>query len=239
MDVFQRRVWTRYGKLLDDIVEGTVALDDPKALISAHVRFTDGFAPVAKSLLAAYAVDSIDSVTTVSQTCALLAQLCSADSPTTTFAPLPMVRMCRERRVVLADAGEDWATNPYRVLRPDGALILDVPDGWQPNSAVFDLMCAYHTKWYLQTGIDDAEALTRFVERYVEVLAPVVLWDYVQDMMTEYLEAGDGPLNRVLDGIELRNFGRRIHARDGFANYLAEDTDQRRTNLVARGFVDP
>ncbi len=249
MDKIGRGECARYGLLLDAIVDGTLVLDDngkvtaPEQLAKKAARFPETLmSPEARQLLAAHIVDSMATATTVTQLQRLLAGAGGRDSQTTTFVALPIMRVCRERRAATVEAdGEhkDLVVNPYRMLRADGSLIVDAPEGWQPSAAVLDLMAIYHMHYYLACGIDDDEALTQFVYRYVDLLNPVVLWEYINTGIDHFLTTGEGNITRYLNAIELRDFGRKLHAREAFNLYLDGNEKEGRAHLVARGFVDP
>lgn len=251
MDRVGRQACARYGLLLDAIVEGTLALDEngkvtaPAELAKQVARFPETLtSPEARALLAAYVVDGMATATTVSQLQRLLAGVGGHGSLTTSFVALPVVRVCRERREVFADVcvdackeDKDSVVNSYRLLRPDGGIVISAEEGWQPNGAALDLMAIYHLHWYMQVGLDDDEAITRFVYRSVDLLSTTVLWDYFAASLEHYVETGEGNVTRYLDHFEQRNFGRKLDARHAFDLYLSHN-EEGRANLVARGLVD-
>lgn len=250
MDRIGRQTCARYGLLLDAIVDGTLVLDAngqaaaPVALAKQAAQHPEMLtSPEARALLAAYVIDGMTTATTVSQLQRLLAGVGGRDSLTTSFVTLPVVRVCRERREAFADAekegreSEDFVVNAYRMLRPDGGIVISAEEGWQPNGAALDLMASYHLHWYMQVSLDDDEAITRFVYRSVDLLSTMVLWDYFDASLEHYVETGEGNVTRYLDPVELRDFGRKLDARHAFDSYLSNNKEGR-ANLVARGLVD-
>ncbi|MEK7458923.1 MAG: hypothetical protein AAB663_00800 [Patescibacteria group bacterium] len=253
MDRIGRKACARYGMLLDAIVDGTLTLDEngkvtaPAELAKQVARFPETLtSPEARALLAAYVVDGMMTTTTVSQLQRLLAGVGGHGSSTTSFVVLPVVRVCRERREAFADAekggkedkeSKDFVVNAYRMLRPDGGVVISAEEGWQPSGAALDLVAIYHLHWYMKVGLDDDEAITRFVYRSVDLLNTMVLWDYFDASLEHYVGTGEGNVTRYLDPFAQRNFGRKLDARNAFDLYLSHN-EKGRANLVARGLVD-
>lgn len=133
--------------------------------------------------------------------------------------------------------GDELARNSYRIIRPDGVLV--VPEqNWEPETEALDLACMYHMV-HERRDLDDQYALTRFVQTHVDRLSTAVLWVYVDRALFKYIEDRSGVVVGVLDPIELRNFGRTIYAREGMAEYLAGNPERGPELLAACGFVDP
>ena len=132
---------------------------------------------------------------------------------------------------------KDFVVNAYRMLRPDGGVVISAEEGWQPSGAALDLVAIYHLHWYMKVGLDDDEAITRFVYRSVDLLNTMVLWDYFDASLEHYVGTGEGNVTRYLDPFAQRNFGRKLDARNAFDLYLSHN-EKGRANLVARGLVD-
>lgn len=214
------------GKIAGPEDAATWAADYPWALT-----------PETRALLAAYLIESMPHAWTVTGLLRAMSQLVGPHSPSTTFSARPLVRICRERQAAIARMDGEWVQNAYRIIRPDGVLVVPVK-GWEPSNEALDLACMYHMV-HERTEIDDQYALTRFVLANVDRLSVAVLWQYVDLALFSYIEDGSGVIVGVLDKIELRQLGRRIYARDGMVEYLAGNPVQGLELLAACGFVDP
>lgn len=228
--------------VLRGIVHGNLVIDEngkisaPADAAKWAADFPAALTPAIRALLASYLLESAPTAWTVTGMLRAMSQLVGPCSPTTTFNVRPLVRLCRQRQVAIARMGDELVRNSYRIIRPDGVLVVPEQD-WEPGTEALDLACMYHMA-HERRDMDDQYALTRFVQAHVDHLSIAVLWVYVDRVLFKYIEDRSGVVMRVLDPIELRNLGRTIYAREGMAEYLADNRERGPELLAACGFVD-
>lgn len=243
------RQQTVYGMLLDAIAQGTLVINAegvvtaPQEVPRALMRHPDALkTPRARQLLVAHALANLPMATTVTGLQKILAHIAAQDSPTTTFEALPVVQVCVARAEAMRQSdmrrADETVQNAYRMVRNDGGLVIAAEEGWQPSDAALDIVATYHYAHYLLESPGDAQGFTQLVAFHVDRLSLVVLWDYVSNVLSPYIDTGFGDVTLFLDPTELREFGRKLFARGAFQGYLADYGDEGMRLLKVRGFVD-
>ena len=245
------RARMRYALLLESVIAGTLVLTPSGEIAGpdgvAHGHHQLSALPTEERLrvlavLAAYYVERLPEWCSGADVMRGLATLVGKELSTTQFCVRPVVRTCIARCDALSAHGKaDWTTNRFRIIAPNGDLVIPVKD-WQPDDAAIDLACMYQLQCYGLTDVDDQYAVTAFVHRHRDRLSPGVLYEYVQRVLFEYIENGTGIVARVLPPDALRALGQSIFLRGGFAHHLScslEQQEVRLARLTACGFVIP